>query len=387
MPALTVSNVTADQNGQVFRAVAANALGSTTSQAATLFVDTSIEDRLVVGLGPYANDGGWAAAHKGAAGSLNAASWLQLPWPAYNATGGGMHVATGDVDGDGLDEVIAGLGPGGGGWIAIFDDAQHGYALLRWIRLTWTDYNAANGEVWPAAGDLDGDGRAEIVAGLGQGGQGYFEIFDDASANFSHVAWRQVGWPAYSAGASGATHPAIGNLDGVGAAEIVLGLGAGSEGYLEIVGGAAENYTHRSWLQIGWPAYNAANGTTFPAAGDVDGDGRAELVVGLGNGGAGWLERFEDAAAGFAHAGWLRTSWSAYNDTSTGETHPALGNLDGDARAEIAIGLGVFPGDGGWFEVFDDAATGFAGLGWRNVSWAAFGAAGGATYPAIGRLK
>jgi len=43
--------------------------------------------------------------------------------------------------------------------------------------------------VFPAVGDIDGDGRAEIVAGLGAGGQGYYAVFDDAQANFQMMSW------------------------------------------------------------------------------------------------------------------------------------------------------------------------------------------------------
>jgi hypothetical protein len=295
-------------------------------------------------------------------------------------------VAVGDVDGDGLDEVVVGLGRGSNGWIAIHDDAAHEFALLAWIQLRWPAYNGFSGEVFPAVGDLDGDGRAEIVAGLGEGGAGWFEIFDDAAAGFAHVAWKRVAWPAYH-GASGATHPAIANLDGVGAGEIVLGLGPGSGGSLEVVDGAANDYSHRSWIRTSWPTYNAVNGATFPAAGDLDDDGRAEIVIGLGGSGAGWLEVLEDAQPVFRHHQWLRTSWADYNTASSGETHPAVGNLDGDGAVELVIGLDTYAGNGGWLESLDDAGAGYASLGWQNVDWAAFRGAGGATFPAVGRLR
>src|SRR6185436_2423164 len=175
---------------------------------------------------------------------------------------------------------------GGQGWIAVFDDAAHGYALLKWIQIAWPQYNAANGETWPAVGDIDGDGRAEIVAGLGQGGQGYFQIFDDAANSFASVAFRQVSWPAYTAGANGSTHPAVANLNGTGTSEIVLGLGQGAGGWVEIYSGFDGGVTHQAWVQVAWPTFNNANGTTYVAAGDVDGDGRAEIVIGLGNTGA-----------------------------------------------------------------------------------------------------
>ncbi|MEA2065127.1 MAG: hypothetical protein U9O66_02420, partial [Patescibacteria group bacterium] len=34
---------------------------------------------------------------------------------------GGVNVATGDIDGDGIDEIIAGAGNGGGSYIKIFN--------------------------------------------------------------------------------------------------------------------------------------------------------------------------------------------------------------------------------------------------------------------------
>jgi hypothetical protein len=338
------------------------------------------------GVGPKAGDGGWFSANKDLSRNLGVSMLGKLPWPAYNASGRGVRLAAGDVDGDGLDEIVAGLDTGGGGWIAVLDDGAHNYALLKWIQVQWSAYNAANGEVWPAVGNLDGDARAEIVAGLGAGGKGWFEVFDDAAADFTHLAFRQVAWPAYASTAPAVVRPAIGNVDGAGAGEIILGLGPGSNGWIEVVHGAAGNYAHRAWLQVNWSAYNGGNGATFPAAGDVDGDGRAEIVAGLGMGGGGWLEVFEDANAGYAHAAWLRVAWAAYNQTR-GETHPALGDLDADGTLELIVGLAAMPGQGGWFETFDPDGGEYPSLGWRNLGWSGLLTAGSAMYPAIGLFR
>jgi hypothetical protein len=358
---------------------------STTAGLSLFAISDLTPLRAAFGLGPKAADGGRFTVHRDLGANLGMAASGRLPWPAYNASGRGLRLAAGDVDGDGLDEIVAGLDAGGSGWIAVFDDGAHNYALLKWIQVQWSAYNLANGEVWPAVGNLDGDGRAEIVAGLGPGGGGWFEIFDDAAAGFTHVAWRRVAWPAYTATASSVTRPAIGNVDGAGAGEIILGLGAGSNGWIEVVDGAAGNFGHRTWLRVNWSAYNAAAGATFPAAGDIDGDGRAEIVAGFGRGGGGYLEVFEDANGAFAHVAWLRIAWPAYNQT-VGETHPAVGNIDGDAAAEIVVGLDAFAGQGGWFQTFDHRSTGFANLGWRNLG-SPFTAAGVATYPAAGRFR
>jgi hypothetical protein len=386
----TQTSFTAPQTG-IYRVVVAtndsghDGTGRYLLQATGITSPPVLTERIAVGLGSKPGDGGWYAMRNDRSASFSHATFGRVPWGAYNATGGGVRVAAGDVDGDGLDELVVGLDRGSAGWFVVLDDAAHGHAVLRWLQVQWTAYNTANGEVWPAVGDLDGDGRAEIVAGLGAAGYGWFEVFDDAIGGFAHVAWRQVAWPTYTGRATSVVHPAIGNVDGVGASEIILGLGVGSSGWIEVVNGAAGSYNHRSWLQVAWPAYNAANGTTFPAAGDVDGDGRAEIVTGLGSGGGGWIEVFEDATGSYAPVSWLRASWPAYN-ANPGETHPAVGNVDGDVPAEIVIGLAPFAGQGGWFEIFDNKSAGFVSLGWRNVE-GAFKAAGTATYPAIGRFR
>ena len=343
-------------------------------------------ERIAVGLGPYA-DGGWIHLRNGSGATFSpgATPWARIPWEAYNAQGRGSRVAAGDVDGDGLDELIVGLDTGG--WIAVLDDAAHNFALMRWIQVPWAAYNAANGKVYPAAGDIDGDGRAEIVAGLGTGGAGWFAIFNDASAGYALVGWRQVVWAAYNAG-DGSTRPAVANVNGTGPAEIILGLGPGSDGWIEVFGGSDSSYAHQSWMQVPWTTYTTANGETFVSAGDIDGDGRGEIVVGLGAGGGGWIHIFNDAAASYASLRWIQTSWAAFNNTaSAGAIHPAVGDIDGDGFAEIVMGLGAFAGNGGWFEIIDDGPSGFARLGWRSVEWPAFMSSGAPVSPAIGKFR
>jgi CHRD domain-containing protein/VCBS repeat protein len=343
----------------------------------------------LIGLGYFFPSGGWATVRDGRHGALQHLNWLHLPWPAYNSgpSYGELHPAQGDVDGDGLVETVVGLASGGQGYIAIFDDAAHNYALLRWIQVQWAAYNSTYGAVYPAVGNLDNDPQAEIVAGLGPGGGGWVEIFDDAAAGYAHQMFVQLAWPSYNA-AYGETHPAIGDVDGDGRGEIVLGLGTGGGGWAAVLEDAAANFVHRDWLRTKWTSYNDANGATWPAAGDLDNDGRAEIVFGLGRGsgassGQGYLQVVDDASAGYMHLRWLQVEWAAYTGASgSGETHPAIGNIDGDYAAELVIGLGPYS-DGGWFQSRDDAASGYAPLNWSRTGWMAYDSSGGQTFPAL----
>jgi hypothetical protein len=55
----------------------------------------------------------------------------------------------GDIDGDGRDEIVAGLSQGGKGYMEILDDTSNAYTHLGWPRIHWSSYNSTNGETWP----------------------------------------------------------------------------------------------------------------------------------------------------------------------------------------------------------------------------------------------
>jgi len=311
---------------------------------------------LLLGLGN--SSGSWLEQLKGTP-PHNRTSWARLNWGGYNSSVGETRPVSCDVDGDGQDEVVVGLASGGDGWLEVLDDSETGYSHLAWLRINWVAYNTANGETFPACGDVDGDGKAEIVVGLGAGGGGWLKAFDDASAGFTPLAgtprsdgWILLGWGAYQ-NTQGETHPAIGNLDGDAAAELVIGLGNGGKGWVRLLDDAASGFTALAgapisggWAKLQWGGYNSTTGAIRPAVCDLNGDGQGEVVLGLGSGGQGFLQVL-DSSAGFnplagtpKSNGWLQVNWGAYN-SAHGESFPSCGDMDGDGKDELAIGLGT----------------------------------------------
>lgn len=92
-----------------------------------------------------------------------------FPYP--QAFKGGVNIAAGDIDGDGIDEIITGAGPGGTPHVRII--GANGVP-----RSSFFAYPLAfKGGVQVAAGDVDGDGKAEIITGAGPGGSPHVRVF------------------------------------------------------------------------------------------------------------------------------------------------------------------------------------------------------------------
>jgi hypothetical protein len=140
-----------------------------------------------------------------------------------------------------------------------------------------------------AFGDLDGDGEPEYVAPTGglrqfldilvSGAQG--RLVDETSAVTEGMADHQVtAWdpgdgsllPAFPRPMDDIqfiASPMLGDVDGDGRAEIVEGSGA----YL------VRAYRLDGSTPVGWPKFTHGWHVGSPAAGDVDGDGRVEVVA------------------------------------------------------------------------------------------------------------
>lgn len=334
--------------------------------------------QFVAGLGDYPGSGGYIESLSSSAPYSNV-SWLNVPWGAYNAAKGETRPAVCDLDGNGLPDLVVGLGIGAGGYISIRRDT----GVWGWIRIPWPTYNAANGETYVACGDIDADGKDEVVAGLGTGGGGYAYAFDDIDAGFVPVfgGWIYAvssGWSGYSS-ANGAIHPAIGNLDDDSREEIVFGTGEQGLRYYAVVDDALTGFTFLRWQRAGDTKSIALNShNVWPAICD------GSIVLGAsssaGAGGQGWINLQKSNGMPLS-PGWIRVPWTAYN-TTVGATYPACGDLDGDAKDEIVAGLGSHP-PGGFMAAFDDISRGAPFQNWPRVHWSAYNSAVGSTRPAI----
>lgn len=237
---------------------------------------------------------------------------------------GGVRVAVGDVNGDGFTDVITGSGTGAVGHVKVIDGIRLGQTTG--LLMSFDAYpNSFRGGIFVAAGDVTGDGRADIIVAPGAGGQPVVRVFDGKSG----VLIRS--FLAYSPTFTGGVSVSAGDVNGDGRDDIITG--AAGNGHVKVFDGAT-GAEIRSFL-----AFEGYSGGVSVAAGDLNSDKHADLIVGAGPGAPGGHVKVFDGQTGY-----LLLSFFAYDPNFLGGVQVGAGDVDNDKIADIIVGAGAGAG-------------------------------------------
>ena len=180
---------------------------------------------------------------------------------------GGAHVAAGDINGDGKAEIVTGAGSGGGPQVRIFD--IKGNLISQFFA-----YDAKfKGGVSVAVADVDGDGKAEIITGAGSGGGPQVRIFSvDGAVKYQFFT--------YAAASHTGINVAAGDLNRDGVSEIAVGP-ATAAGSLPVEYFSLDKNANAMRLagQITYLSPQATGGVAMALA-DVGSDAYGDIALG-----------------------------------------------------------------------------------------------------------
>jgi hypothetical protein len=268
---------------------------------------------------------------------------------AFGGLGVNVRATTADVNGDGIPDTIAVTGPGTAIQVKVISGADNTTVLVPAFS-PFTGSEGFTGGGFVSAGDLDGDGLAEIVVSPDQGGGPRVTIFKPTvtagTVTLAQVAnFFGIDDPAFRGGA----RTALGDVNADGRLDLAVAAGFLGGPRVALFNGTTLLTTQGKLINDffafpGTDAVTLRNGT-FVALGDLNGDGKADLIFGGGPGGAPRVFILDAATAlgtGIvaAQASPLANFFVAGNSADRGGVRVAAADLDGDLRDDLIVGSG-----------------------------------------------
>jgi hypothetical protein len=256
--------------------------------------------------------------------------------PFGDTFNGGVRVAVADVSGDGTADLVAAAGPGAAPLVKVYsgvDGAEVGsFAAFE---------SSFFGGVNVSAADLTGDGVAEIIVSPDAGGGPRVRVLGGPNGSEVLADFYGLDDPSFRGG----VRVAVGDVNGDGTADLVVGAGAGGGSRVAVYDGVGllADPAHPTRIVNDFLVFDSSlrDGVNL-AVGDVNGDGYADLAFGAGAGGSPrvvvWDSKSLVASGGADQVALLNTF--AFTPDSRSGARVAAGDLDGDGVAEILTGPG-----------------------------------------------
>ncbi len=240
--------------------------------------------------------------------------------------------ATGDVDGDGVEEIVMGAAIGESPKVVIFD--QNGNKKFDFL----THEASFLGGVNVAVSDLNNDGRQEIIVAPASAGPAEIKIFDYQGSLKNSFFIADRNW-------RGGLNIAAGDLDGKGKAQIVAGFGPGHEPQVRLM--SSEGKIIGIFLAYEKTFRGGVNVSVANLDGRVN-RSKAEIIVAPGPGRAPQIKIFD-------HRAKLKNSFLGYDNSWQAGVNVSAGDINNDGIAEII--LSAYPGGAPHVRIFNLAGN------------------------------
>jgi hypothetical protein len=213
----------------------------------------------------------------------------------------------GDYDGDGRMD-IAVWRPSTGYWLLVL--SSQGYNTASPVQVLWGDGTQQD---VPVPADYDGDGKTDVAVWRPSSGVWYVLKSSDS---FNWASYIGVQW-GYGASQD---VPVPGDVDGDGKADIVVWRPSDGNWYVRLSASGYKSFVVHQWGQAG----------DVPVPADYDGDGRMDLGIWRPSNGV-WFIRKSSQNYAVASYQWVQWGLAAERDV------PVPGDFDGDGKADIGI--------------------------------------------------
>lgn len=271
------------------------------------------------------------------------------PFPTYT---GQFNVAVGDVNSNGIPDIIVGAGVGGAPHVMAFDGSDN-----RLLASFYAFNPSFLGGVSVASEDVNGDGRADIIVSAGN----HVKVIDgfkldqvQADGQIAESALL-ASFFAFGLNFQGTVSLAAGDINLDGKADIVVGVASGGAPHVKAFDAAklnqvqADGQIPETALLASFFAFTPTftGGVSVAVSKNVV---RRDIIVGAGPGGAPHVKVVDGSKLGPVQADGqipeasLRASFFAFAPTFLGGVRVGADDLDFDGLAELTLSAG--PGGG-----------------------------------------
>lgn len=301
--------------------------------------------------------------------TYSTASWSYEGTPAFGPLGEGIS-GGGDVNGDGYGDMLLGIpdtGPGGACFIYL--GSADGLPEVPSQELVGEAAEGSFGGDCNTAGDVNGDGYDDVVVGASTMGvtAGAAFVFHGSPYGVDTIATTELLGSVLTNSYFGAKAVGIGDVNGDGYGDLAVS----APGYFHETGlvyvylGSATGVASTATPTLRGDNAHAYFGEDVAGAGDVNGDGYDDVVVGERGYLGGRALVYLGSASGLASTASTTLTTSSYS--ALGTAVEPVGDVNGDGYADIAVGAPFESFSTGSVSVYLGSSTGLSSVATQSL--------------------